>query len=155
MCLGLQFRIRNSKEKCPSFTYASLPGVRPTPVEWKMCCEPDRDVGSEHVTYHKLTESDENLSAVMAGYSESNIVGLIIINTTNSTFLSNDFINNGGTIPSTPPVYIVSSGDGKQLSTFVDAYEEGLVQIKVSVESAVDSIPAPSYKLPVHPTLSR
>ena len=137
VCLGLQFRIKGSQERCPSFTYASLPGVTPTPIEWKMCCDPDCDVGSEHVTYHILTDSDKTLSSVIEHYLEEyNIVGLVIVNNTNSTSLSNDIITRY--IPPTPPVYVVSSGDGERLSAFVKGHDEGAVQIKVLVESAVD-----------------
>lgn len=108
-----------------------------------MCCDPECGIGSEYVTYHKLTDSDESLSAVMAKYAESSIVGLIIINTTNSTILNNDFVNNTRDVPSTPPVYIVSSGDGEQLIKLVTSHEEGNVQIKVFMESALDYMPAP------------
>lgn len=147
MYVGLQFRIKgsHSPEKTLSFTYASFPGVKPIPLEWKTCCEPDSDVGSEHVTYHMLTHSDDSLSTVMAKYTESNIVGVIIINSTNSTFLSNDFVNNSD-VPVTVPVYIVSSGDGERLKKFVALHGEGPVQIKVLVESAVDLLSSgPSY----------
>ena len=140
MYVGLEFHIRGLEEKCPSFTYASLPGVSHTPLEWKICCEPDQDVGGEYVTYHKLTDSDDSLSAVMAKYTEPNIVGLIIINTCNSTILSSDFINNAA---STPPVYIISLGDGEKLRAFVNAHDEGAVQIKVYVESTVDTVSTP------------
>ena len=141
--VGLEFRIRGSQEKCPSFTYASLPGVSRTPLEWKVCCEPDQDVGGEYVTYHKLTDSDDSLSAVMANYAEPNIVGLIIINTCNSTTLSSDFINKADKPSSTPPVYIISLGDGEKLRAFVNAHDEGAVQVKVYVESIVDTVSTP------------
>ena len=149
-CAGLQFRIRNSQERCPSFTYATVPRVTPTPLEWKMCCDPESDVGSEHVTYHKLTDADETLSTVTERYIESNVVGLIIINSTNSTVLSNEF--NARYVPPTPPVYIISVGDGEKLRKFVEAHDEGLVQIKVLVESAVDFVSGST--VPVHPTPS-
>ena len=113
-----------------------------------MCCNPDSEVGSEYVTYHVLTDSDKNLSTVVEDYVESNIVGLIIINNTNSLFLSDDF--NARYVPEKPPVYIISSGDGELLTRFVRAHSEGSVQIKVSVESAVDSLSVPT--VPVHPT---
>lgn len=108
-------------------------------MEWKMCCDPDSIVSGEYVTYHKLTDSDNSLSAVMNYYTKSSIVGLIIINTTDSTSLANDFINKVD-IPSTPPVYIISATEGEQLRAFVKAHDEGYVQIKVIVESAVDSV---------------
>ena len=136
--VGLEFRIRGLQEKCPSFTYASLPGVSPAQLDWKVCCEPDQDVGGEYVTYHKLTDSDDSLSAVMANYAEPNIVGLIIINTFNSITLSSGFINKAD-IPTTPPVYILSLEDGDKLRAFFNTHDEGAVQIKVYVESPVDS----------------
>ena len=137
--IGLEFRVRGSQEKCPSFTYTSLPGVNPTKLGWKVCCELDEDIGIEYVTYHKLTDLDDNLSAVMVQYAKQNIVGLIIINTTNSTALSYDFINKAE-IPSTPPVYIISSEDGEKLKNFVNKHGEGAVQIMVHLESTVDSV---------------
>ena len=155
ICTGLQFCIRGSQEKCPSFTYASLPGVMPTPIEWKICCDPDSDIGSEHVTYHTVTDTDDNLSTIVEYHIESNIVGLIIINNTNSTTLSNHLASRY-VAPSTPmPLYIVSSRDGEILRPFVEAHEEGSVYVKVSVESAADSVPAPVIPsgLP-HPTPS-
>ena len=111
--------------------------MAPTPIEWKTCCDPDSDVGSKHVTYHVLTGSDKSLSEVIDRYVESNVVGLIIINSTDSVFLSNDF--KGRYVPQTPPVYIISPGDGEQLIKFIRAHDEGFVQVKVLVESAVDS----------------
>ena len=140
--IGLEFRVRGSQEKCPSFTYASLPSVSPTKLGWKVCCELDEEVGGEYVTYHKLTNLDDSLSTVMAKYAESNIVGLIVINTTNSTTLSYDFINEAE-IPSTPPVYIVSSEDGEKLIKFADKHDQGAIQIKVHLESTVDSVSKP------------
>ena len=120
-----------------------------------MCCDPDSDVGSEHVTYHTLTDTDDNLSTVVEYHIESNIVGLIIINNTNGTALSNDLASRY-VAPSTPiPLYIVSSRDGEQLRALVKGYSEGSVQIKVLVESAVDSVPAPVVPSgPPLPTLS-
>ena len=154
VCIGLQFRIKSSQEKCPSFTYASLPGVKPTPTVWKICCDPDSDIGSEHVTYHTLTE-DDNLSTIAECYMESNIVGLIIINNINSTTLSNDLASTYVASSTPLPLYIVSSRDGEKLRAFVEAHEEGSVQIKVLVESVVDSVPAPVVPSGLsHPTLS-
>ena len=150
MCAGLQFRIKNSQETCPAFTYASVPRVTPTPLEWKMCCDPDSDVGSEHVTYHALTDSDKNLASAIERYVESHVVGLIIINSIDSLFLSDDF--RGRYVPETPPVYIISSGDGEKLRKFVKAHEDGSVLIKVLVESAVDSVSGSTA--PVHPAPS-
>ena len=138
MCTGLQFRIKNSQETCPAFTYASVPRVTLTPLQWKMCCHPDYDVGSEHVTYHALTDSDKNLASAIECHMWNNIVGLIIINSTDSLFLSDDF--RGRYVPETPPVYIISSGDGEKLRKFVEAHEDGSVLIKVLVESSVDSV---------------
>ena len=115
-----------------------------------MCCDPVSDVGSEHITFHLLTGSDESLSTVIERYVESNVVGLIIINSTDSLFLSNDF--KGRYVPPTPPAYIISSGDGEKLRKLVEAHDEGFVQTKVLVESAVDSLP-PSTA-PVYPTPS-
>ena len=90
----------------------------------------------------------------MDEYAESNVVGLIIINITNSTFLSDKFITRY--IPPTPPVYVVSAEDGEQLRKFVKMHEEGSIQIKVSVESAVDSALPTSVvsTQPVHSTMS-
>ena len=134
---------------------ASFPGVRPIPIEWKMCCEPGSEVGSEHVTYHTLTDKDDNLSTVVENYVVSNAVGLIIINTTNSTALSNDLISRY-VAPSPPvPLYIVSSRDGEILRELVEAHDEASVQIKVLVESAVDSVPIPVVPSgQLHPALS-
>ena len=108
-----------------------------------MCCEPDREVGGEYVTYHKLTGSDDSLPTVMANYAEPNIVGLIIINTTNSTTLSSDFINKADQ-PATPPVYIISLEDGNKLTTFVNTHDKGAVQVKMHVESSVDTFVVPT-----------
>ena len=129
-----------SEKKFPSFTYASLPGVDPTPMDWKMCSVPDSGVAGEHVTYHKLEESDEheNLSSMINFYiTESNVIGLIIINTVNSTFLPNDFVDTTPEIP----IYVVSLKDGSQIEKFIGEQGEGDVQIKILVESSADSIP--------------
>ena len=146
--LGLQFRLRNASEKKgPSFTYASLPQVDPTPMDWKMCSSPDSGVACEHVTYHKLEDPDEhkNLSSMINYYvTESSVVGLVIINTANSTILPDGFVN---TTSPEIPICVVSLKDGDQIEKFVNVQQEGDVQIKISVESTVDS-------LPVRPTAS-
>ena len=131
---GLHFRAISSQDNCLSLTYGS-PVINPTTLDWKVCCEPDEDVGGEYVTYHKLTDVDDSLSAVMAKYAKPNIVGLILINSTNSRTLSYGFINK---TLSMPPVYIISSKDGEKLTTFINKYE-GVVKIKVYVETPVDT----------------
>ena len=108
-----------------------------------MCCEPNAVVGGEHVTYHTLTEEDDNLSKAVEYHIESHVVGLVIINSTNSLTLPNDLVTRY-VAPSPPiPLYIVSSRDGKQMKEFVEGHEEGLVQIKISVESTVDTAGVP------------
>lgn len=89
------------------------------------------------MTYHKLTDSDKNLSTVTAAYSKSNVVGLIIINTTNSVYLPSEFANKEGDIP----VYTVSSSGGKELESFLSSREVGFIQIKVVSENNVDPLP--------------
>lgn len=141
--LGLQFRTRNSQENGPSFTYASLPGVIHIPMDWKQCYNPDcDDISGEYITYHKLTDTVENFSAVVAKHAESNVIGLVVINTVNSTFLANDFVNVIDK-SSAPPVYVVSLEDGEQLIAFIKAHDKGAVQIKVLVESLADSVSTP------------
>lgn len=133
-----------SDKKYPSFTYASLPGVSPTPIEWKMCSPPDSGVGSEHVTYHRLGDPDDhdNLSSMINYYvTESNVMGLIIINAANSTILPDNFVD---TESPEIPIYVVSSRDGDQIERFVSSHGEGDVQIKILVESTVDSMPVRS-----------
>ena len=139
---ALQFRLRSASDKrCPSFTYTTPPGVVATPLEWKMCCEPGSDIPSEHVTYHQLSASDESLTAVVDEYitTESNIIGLIVINSTASRYLSENILDK--TTPPQLPVYVVSLEGGTQIEGFVSQQKEGDVQVKVLVESTVDSLP--------------
>ena len=139
--LGLRFRLRESHKKCLSITYASIPGVKPTPLRWSMFCDPGECVGGQYVTYHELTDSDDSLSAVVGAYSKSKVIGLIIINSTSSLVLSNEFINKKSEIPqSSPSVYVVSSFDGEQLKSFLAQNERETIEVKVSVESTVDSV---------------
>lgn len=106
-----------------------------------MFCDPGECVGGQYVTYHKLTDSDDSLSAVVGAYSKSkNVIGLIIINSTSSLFLSNEFISKKGEIPqSSPSVYVVSSLDGEKLKSFLALNKRETIEVKVSVESTVDS----------------
>jgi len=105
-----------------------------------LCYNPDREISVDHVTYHKLTDSDESLSTVMDNYfSKSNIVGLIIINTTNSVHLPVNFINKRGD-PLLKSVYILSSEDGEQLEDFLRVREEVSIQIESDVDSAPTSM---------------
>ena len=105
-----------------------------------MCCDPSDYVGGQYVTYHKLTGVDDSLSSVLADYfKKPNVIGLIIINTTGSPFLSNEFSSKEGGLPqSSPPVYVISSADGEQLTNFIAHNKQETVEVKVSVESAVD-----------------
>ena len=138
--LALHLRTRDSHKTCPSIVCASPRGVKPTPLEWRMCCEPDDSISSQYVTYHKLIDSDRNLSAVLARYNESNVVGLIIINTNNSLFLSDEFIKNSDSTSLSLPIYIVSLRKGEVLKKFLLEHRgKEVVEVKVSVESAVDS----------------
>ena len=112
--------------------------MKPTPLGWRMCCNPNDCVGAQYVTYHKLTDSDKSLSTVLAGYSKPNVAGLIIVNTTNSLFLSHEFVNKEGSISSLP-VYVVASNDGEKLKDFLFHNEEAIVEVRVMIESTVDS----------------
>ena len=113
--------------------------MKPAPLPWRMCCKTIYSTGAQHVTYHNLTDSDRSLSAVVAGYTKPNVDGLIIINSTDSIFLSNEFISKEGGIPSSsPPVYVVSSHDGGKLKEFLDVNQES-VEVKVLIESTMDS----------------
>jgi len=124
---------------CPSFKCASLTGKMLTSLEWTLCCNPDCEISIKHVTYHKLTDSDKSLSTAMDYYSsKSNIVGLIIINTTNSVRLPNDFINKGGDTLLIP-VYIVSSEDGEEIERIFRTREKESIEISVVVEGNMDS----------------
>ena len=104
-----------------------------------MCCIPGSDIASEHVTYHKLCASDESLTALVDEYivTESNIIGLIVINSHSSRCLSNSIVDN--TTAPQLPVYVVSLEDGHSIEDFVSEQKEGDVQIKILIESAVDS----------------
>ena len=115
-----------------------------------MCCIPGSDIPSEHVTYHKLCTSDESLTAVVDKYiaTESNIIGLIVINSNSSRCLSDNIADNT-TVPQLP-VYIVSWEDGNHIEEFVSEQKEGDVQIKISIESAVDS--GQPLRIPAAPT---
>lgn len=129
----LQFRIRDSQEECPPIMCASLPRAELVPLDWVVCCHFDSKFGAQCVTYHKLTESDKSLSTVVTRYSESNVIGLIIINTSNSVSLSENFTK--GSIPSMPSVYVVSSEDGPKLQELLRTRDE--VQIKVESRNTV------------------
>ena len=138
--LALHLRTRDSHKTCASIVCASPHGVKPTPLEWRMCCDPDDSVSSQYVTYHKLIDSDRNLSAVLARYNEPNVVGLIIINTNNSLFLSDELNNNSDSTSLSLPVYIVPLKKGEVLKKFfLEHRSKEIVEVKVSVESAVDS----------------
>ena len=104
-----------------------------------MCCDPSEYVGGQYVTYHKLTGLDDSLSSILADYCKKpNVIGLIIINTTGSPFLSNEVSSKEGGVPgSSPPVYVISSSDGEQLKNLI-AHKRETVEVKVSVESTVD-----------------
>ena len=150
MSIGLlKFYIRDSQEECPSFTCASVSGVELTPLDWTTCCNPNSEISSKHVTFHKLTDSDENLSTILAKYSKSNVFGLIIINTTKSIFLSNKFTNHKEDIPLIPPIYVISSEDGEELEKFISVREKVSICIEEILESNVDSVSmeyaGPSY----------
>ena len=148
----LKFRIRGSQEECPSFTCGSIPGAEVTSLDWIMFCNPNSEIDSNHVTFHRLTDLDKNLSTSLARYSKSNIVGLIIINTTNSISLSDDFINQEADTPLIPPIYVVSSEDGEELEKFISVRDEGSICIKVVFENDEDFVPmehtGPSHRTP-------
>jgi len=118
-----------------------------------MCCEPGSGIPSEHVTYHQLSASGESLTAVVDEYitTESNLIGLIVINSTASRFLSASVIDK--TMAPQLPVYVVSLEDGIQIEDFVSQQKEGDVQVKILIESAVDSFPVgPPVRAPAAPT---
>lgn len=134
----LQFGINDSQGECTSIICASLPGIQLTPLDWIVCCNPSSEIDGKHATYHKLTNSDKSLSTIMTRYSKSNIVGLIIINTTNGVSLADELVKRD--IPLIPPVYIVSLNDGELLEEFF-GFQEGVnVQIKVALMNSVASL---------------
>ena len=95
-----------------------------------MCCDRGDDVGSEHVTYYQLRDTDKSLQDILSDCSYS-VIGLIIINNSNHPLLSDDIVKNG--IPQSLPMYIVSSQDGKDLISYVQRHGEGSVQVKIVV----------------------
>ena len=140
MYIGLHFRLSNSKEVIHRITYASLPGVRLKPVDWKMCCTSDSDLPGEHIIFYQLTHSVNSLLEVAEECceDEANVVGLIVVNFEKSCFLPDDILKNG--VPQGPPMYVVSVEDGEQLFDFMSAQvSEGDVQVKVLVESSLDA----------------
>ena len=137
----LQFCIRGSQEECPSLTCASIPGANTVPLELKICCSPNNAIGSECITYHKLTDSDQSLSTVMARYLESSLVGLIIINTTNRLSLPSNFDIREGDLSLKLPVYVVSLENGEKLEEFLRARKEEFVEVTVLFDSDVDLVP--------------
>ena len=133
-CIGcLQFCLKDSPETCPTFKCAILPGAKPTLSEWITFCNPESDIDSEHVTYHKLTDADKSLSTILARYSKSNIRGLIIINDTNSVSLSGDFAIKEGEILMAP-VYVVSLEDGEELEIFIGVRGKESVFIRMELD---------------------
>ena len=138
--LGLHFRLSSSKEAIFTITYAGLPGARPSPVDWKMCCTSDSDLPGEHIICYHLTNSENSLPAVVEECceDESNVVGLIIVNFEKNCFLPDEILKNG--IPQAPPIYVVSVEDGEQIFDFISAQVNvGNTQVRVLVESVVDS----------------
>jgi len=89
-------------------------------------------VGSELVTYYQLSDSDKSLKDILSVCSSS-VIGLIIINNSDSRLLSDDIVKNGTS--ASIPVYIVSSRDGKDLISYVQKHSEGSVQVKMVVEN--------------------
>ena len=134
----LQFCIKDSQETCHSFNCAVLPGSKLTLSEWTTCVTPESEMDCQHVTYYKLIDSDKSLSTILARYSESNIQGLIIINSTNSVSLSDDFVVKEGEI-FIPAVYVVSLEDGKELEKLIGVRKESvLVKMQVDGNEPVD-----------------
>ena len=135
----LQFGISDSQGEYTSIICASLPGIQLTPLDWIVCCNPNSEIDGKHATYHKLTNSDKSLSTIMTRYSKSNIVGLIIINTTNGVSLVDELVNRRD-MPLIPPVYIVSLDDGNALEEFFGLQEGVNVQIKVVLMNSEASL---------------
>ena len=139
LLLGLQFRLRSTKEVFHKITYACLPDVCPGPVDWKMCCTSDSDLPGEHIICYQLTDSENSLLKVVEECceEEANVVGLIIVNFEKSCYLSDKILKNG--IPQAPPIYVVAVEDGEQIFDFISAQVSmGDAQVKVLVESVVD-----------------
>jgi len=136
--IGLQFRV-SGLDELQSFTYATLPGVNSTPLEWKSCCAPDSDPPSEHVIYYQLTDMEKSLVDVVEEHcdEESNVIGLIIINFMSSNFLPGEILNRG--MPQKPPIYVVTREDGEQILEFFSTQvDDGDIKVKVLAENDVD-----------------
>ena len=139
LCAGLQFRIRGIDE-IQSFSYATLPGVNPTPVDWKVCSSPDSDVPSEHVIYYQLTNVNESLLDVVEKHcgDDPTIVGLILVNFTPSNLLPFEILSRG--IPPKPPICVVSLEDGERIADFFSSKVDDMdVQVAILADSNVDS----------------
>ena len=137
---GLQFCLCNEPKKIHSFAYATLPGVIPTPLDWKICCNPDTDVADEHVIYYQLTDTEKSLTDVVKKHCDNrpNVIGLIIINYLPSNFLPDDILKEG--IPSQPPIYVVSCENAEQLLDLDSVnVTDGDLKVRVQFESEVDS----------------
>ena len=71
-------------------------------------------MGSELVTYYQLSDSDKSLKDILSVCSSS-VIGLIIINNSDSRLLSDDIVKNGTSASIPVYIIIVSSWDGKDL----------------------------------------
>lgn len=139
--VGLQLSLTNQSKEIHSFSYACLPGVSPTPLNWKPFCKPETEMTSGHVTYYQLTESDESVANVVEKHfaNKPNVVGLVIINFTSSNFLSNEILKGG--IPNIPPIYVVSCEDGEHIVD-LDAFNVNEGDLKIRVQVSSDSGPS-------------
>ena len=116
-----------------------------------MCCNPNSEIDGNHITFHRLADSDNNLSTIRARYSKS-VVGLIIINTINSISLSDDFASQEADTSLILPIYVISSVDGEELEKFINVRDQGSIYTKVVFESDEDFAPVeragPSHRTP-------
>jgi len=145
--IGLQFYLNNEPKKIYTLAYASLPGVTPIPLDWKICCNPDANVNDEHVVYYQLTDTEKSLAGIVKELCDTspNIVGMIIMNYLPSNYLQDDILKDG--IPPWPPIYVVSCKDAEQLMIFDSVnVNEGDLMVRVQVESEIDTVDVVSSK---------
>ena len=90
MLLGLLLKRSNQRLPFKAYTYSPIKSFQ-TPVDWSLLSS--FHVEGEHIRIHDLTDGGENLREAVEGYHKAHAKAVIIINTADTSRLSDELID--------------------------------------------------------------
>ena len=131
--LGFQLSLKKHKQAFVAYNYSPLCEVVKT--DWKVLA--GEELECQHIRYHQLLPED-NLTALVASFKKTHAVGVVFVNTDDSTQLAVQYSLDKATKKSIFFVILISSSDGTMLQDSLNHHDTGEIYGKIEVKNQSD-----------------